>query len=85
MCMPVRGLKSAAEPRHNGGWAASYELRTFSAGAPHNWCTAADENLSYISCLHFLTQKVMSPVSWNSNVFCPELSTKGPILPLPKQ
>jgi hypothetical protein len=59
---------------------SSRELCTFSVGAPHNRCTAADENLSWVLCLHFLTRKVMSSVSSNSNVFCPELSTKG--LPL---
>jgi hypothetical protein len=59
------------------GLAVSYELHTFSAGAPRNWCTAGEENLGEISCLHFLTQEVMSPVSWNSTVLCPELSTKG--------
>jgi hypothetical protein len=46
LCIPVRGLRSAAEPSYNGGWAASYELHTFSDGAPHNWCTAGDENLT---------------------------------------
>jgi hypothetical protein len=48
LCIPVRGLQSAAEPSHNGGLDASHEVRvqTFSAGTPHNWCTAGDENLS---------------------------------------
>jgi hypothetical protein len=68
VCIPVRGMQSAAEPSYNGAWAASYGLHTFSAGAPHNWCTAGDENIR----LHFLTS-----ISWNSNVFCPELATEG--------
>jgi hypothetical protein len=46
LCIPVRGLQSAEEPSYNGGWATSYELHTFSAGAPHNWYTDGDENLS---------------------------------------
>jgi hypothetical protein len=30
---------------------ASNELRTFSVRAPHNWCTAGDEDLSYVPAL----------------------------------
>jgi hypothetical protein len=46
LCIPERGLQAATKHSRKGGWAASYELHTFSAGAPHNWCTAGDENLS---------------------------------------
>jgi hypothetical protein len=46
LCKPVRGLQSAADPSYNGGWATSNELHTSSAGAPYNWYTAGDENLS---------------------------------------
>jgi hypothetical protein len=69
--------RSTADPSRNGVWAATHEPRTFSVGASHNRCTAGDENLSSMLCLHFLTQKVMSSISRNSNVFCPELSTKS--------
>jgi hypothetical protein len=63
------------QPSHNCGWAASCDLHTFNARVPHNWCTVGEENLHYISGLHFLAQTVMSSISWNSNVFCPGLST----------
>jgi hypothetical protein len=58
LCIPARGLQSQEEPSWNGGWAASYGSIT---GAL----------LEIRTCLHFLSQKVMSTISRNSNVFCP--------------
>jgi hypothetical protein len=55
----------------------SNELHTFSAGTPHNWCTALDANLCKYPAWHFHTEKVMSSISWISNFFSPGLSTKS--------